>query len=196
MHQWETLSYLHGQYQNGPISVGTCAWYLWTRSFLFMNLAILKIIHKYCWLVHTAEVSEFKFPTCTRLAARGYDSCFSAKGKVYVFKMLAYAQLFAVLANFAGIPTLFFQIVFSLESARSIHSMSMGACALVCTTNNVASGFWRRGVLINTNILKLCLLMYWENKNGKVGRVFRRGHKKGHSIQRINRRYCYNNCLY
>ena len=30
-------------------------------------------------------------------------------------------------ANFAGFPTLFFQIVFSLESARS----SVGACAVV-----------------------------------------------------------------
>ena len=30
MHQWEALSYLHGQYQNGSISVGRCVWYLWT----------------------------------------------------------------------------------------------------------------------------------------------------------------------
>ena len=96
-----------------------------------MNLAVLKIIRKYCWQVHTAEVSEFKLPTYTRLAARGCDSCFSAKDKVYVFKMPAYAQLLAVLANFAGIPTLFFQIVFSLESARFINSMFISACALV-----------------------------------------------------------------
>ena len=39
--------------------------------------------------------------------------------------MPAFAELLVVLANFAGIPTLFFQIVFSLESARSINSMSM-----------------------------------------------------------------------
>ena len=36
-----------------------------------------------------------------------------------------------VLANFAGFPTLFFQIVFSLESGRFNNSMSMGACAVV-----------------------------------------------------------------
>ena len=55
-----------------------------------------------------------------------------AKGKVYVFKMPTYATaVLAVLANFAGISTLFFQIVFSLESARSNNSMSVGACAVV-----------------------------------------------------------------
>ena len=39
--------------------------------------------------------------------------------------------MLVVLPNFTGIPTLFFQIVFLLESARSNNSMSMSACALV-----------------------------------------------------------------
>ena len=34
-------------------------------------------------------------------------------------------------ANFAAFPTLFFQIVFSLESARSNNSISVCACAVV-----------------------------------------------------------------
>ena len=55
--------------------------------------------------------SRNPFSMCSKrpLAARG--SCFRA--------------------NFAGCPTLFFQILFSLESARFNNSMSVGACAVV-----------------------------------------------------------------
>ena len=56
--------------------------------------------------------AKFKGVTeCSKCPLSASDSCFRA--------------------NFAGFPTLFFQIVFSLESARSNNSMSVGACAVV-----------------------------------------------------------------
>ena len=42
-----------------------------------------------------------------------------------------HVAVLAVLANFEGLHTLFFQIVFLLESARPNNSMSVGTCAVV-----------------------------------------------------------------
>ena len=47
------------------------------------------------------------------------------------YAQLVHVAVLAVLVNLAGMPTLFFQTVFSLESARSCNSMSVGACAPV-----------------------------------------------------------------
>ena len=55
--------------------------------------------------------SRNPFSKCSKCPLAARDSCFRA--------------------NFAGFLTLFFQIVFSLLSARSNNSMSVGACALV-----------------------------------------------------------------
>ena len=49
-----------------------------------------------------------------------------------IFVFSNHVAVIAVLANFAGFPTLFFfQLVFSLESASSSYSMSVGACAVM-----------------------------------------------------------------
>jgi hypothetical protein len=57
----------------------------------------------------------------------------------------------ALRANFAGFPTLFFQIVFSLESARSDNSMYVGTCTVMDIEAKYFKAHLRN--LIPTNVI-------------------------------------------
>ena len=91
-----------------------------------MNLAILKLYRNNVCLesphMHDSPYVAVIAVLALRAKSKGVTECSKCP-------LAARDRCFRV--NFAGFPTLVFQIVFLLESACSNNSMSVGACAVV-----------------------------------------------------------------